>query len=136
MSETQAEPGLLATLPSTGNGQGPYIAPVPPPSQTQDVDPAETQEWLDSLEYVLNTKGPERVKQLLALLDAKARQAGVAMPHDPAQPAAAISRQPRAGAADQEHHPLERDGDGAPGQQALRRPGRAHFDLRLVRDAV
>jgi pyruvate dehydrogenase E1 component len=81
MSETQAEPEVTSTSPVANNGQGPYIAPVQPPSQTQDIDPAETQEWLDSLEYVLNTKGPERVKQLLALLDARARQAGVAMPH-------------------------------------------------------
>ncbi len=82
MSETQAEPEVSSTSPfAGGNGQGPYIAPVLAPSQSQDVDPAETQEWLDSLEYVLNTKGPDRVKQLLALLDAKARQAGVAMPH-------------------------------------------------------
>src|SRR5262245_40631788 len=80
MSETQAEPDVTSSQPSS-MGRGPYIAPVGPPSQTQDVDPAEAQEWLDSLEYVFNTKGPERVKQLLALLDAKARQAGVAMPH-------------------------------------------------------
>src|SRR6187397_3445448 len=60
-----------------GNGEGPPVTPVPP----QDIDPAETQEWLDSLEYVLSTKGPERVKQLLGMLDAKARQAGVTLPH-------------------------------------------------------
>src|SRR5437879_157741 len=49
--------------------------------QPQDIDPIETQEWLESLDYVLSTKGPERVKQLLARLDAKARQAGVTLPH-------------------------------------------------------
>ena len=82
MSETQAEPEVTSTSPlAGGNGHGPYIAPVPPPSQSQDVDPAETQEWLESLDYVLNSKGPERVKQLLAVLDAKARQAGVELPH-------------------------------------------------------
>jgi pyruvate dehydrogenase E1 component len=59
------------------NGEGPPVTPVPP----QDIDPAETREWLDSLEYVLNTKGPERVKQLLGMLDGKARQAGVTLPH-------------------------------------------------------
>src|SRR5258708_5624812 len=59
------------------NGEGPQVTPVPP----QDIDPVETKEWLDSLEYVLNTKGPERVKQLLAVLDRKARQAGVELPY-------------------------------------------------------
>jgi pyruvate dehydrogenase E1 component len=77
-TKTGSDPAVTAPVVSP-NGQGPYVAPVS--TEAQDVDPAETQEWLDSLEYVLNTKGPERVKQLLALLDAKARQAGVAMPH-------------------------------------------------------
>src|ERR687883_191670 len=59
------------------NGDGPQVTPLPP----QDIDPIETKEWLDSLEYVINTKGPERVKQLLAVLDRKARQAGVELPY-------------------------------------------------------
>src|SRR5207253_4673386 len=59
------------------NGDGPHVTPVPP----QDIDPVETKEWLDSLEYVLSTKGPERVKQLLAVLDRKARQEGVELPY-------------------------------------------------------
>ncbi len=45
-----------------------------------DVDPAETQEWLDSLQYVLNSKGPERAAYLLSLLDARARTEGVDLP--------------------------------------------------------
>ena len=77
MSETQAETQATSAPPPSSSGQGPYIAPVPAPSQLQDVDPAETQEWLDSLEYVLNTKGPERVKQLMALLDARDRKSVV-----------------------------------------------------------
>jgi pyruvate dehydrogenase E1 component len=44
-----------------------------------DVDPAETQEWLDSLEYVLKTKGPERVRYLLSLLESEASEKGVAI---------------------------------------------------------
>jgi pyruvate dehydrogenase E1 component len=59
------------------NGDGPHVTPVP----QQDIDPIETKEWLESLEYVLNTKGPERVKQLLAVLDRKARQEGVELPY-------------------------------------------------------
>ena len=46
----------------------------------RDSDPTETQEWLDSLEYVLSTKGPERVKQLLGLLEDRAHRAGVDIP--------------------------------------------------------
>ena len=47
---------------------------------TVDADPAETQEWLESLQYVLGSKGPERVKFLLSVLEAKALVDGVDMP--------------------------------------------------------
>ena len=47
---------------------------------TTDADPAETQEWLDSLEYVLSSKGPDRAKYLLSVLEAKALMEGVDMP--------------------------------------------------------
>jgi pyruvate dehydrogenase E1 component len=40
----------------------------------------ENQEWLDSLEYVLREQGPERVKELLTVLDEYAHQAGVDLP--------------------------------------------------------
>ena len=30
--------------------------------QTTDVDPIETQEWLDSLEYIISSKGHDRAK--------------------------------------------------------------------------
>ncbi|HVW03143.1 MAG TPA: pyruvate dehydrogenase (acetyl-transferring), homodimeric type, partial [Planctomycetaceae bacterium] len=45
-----------------------------------DVDPGETQEWLDSLEDVLRREGPERVRQLLVMLQEKAYREGVTMP--------------------------------------------------------
>jgi pyruvate dehydrogenase E1 component len=45
-----------------------------------DVDPAETSEWLESLQYVLDTKGPERVKYLLSILDEVAYRQGVDLP--------------------------------------------------------
>ncbi len=47
---------------------------------TQDLDPAETAEWLDSLEYVLTARGPERARYLLQVLDERARRAGVEVP--------------------------------------------------------
>lgn len=52
----------------------PYVA------QMQDLDPAETAEWLDSLEYVLASRGPERARYLLTLLEQRARQKGVDLP--------------------------------------------------------
>ncbi|REJ68399.1 MAG: pyruvate dehydrogenase (acetyl-transferring), homodimeric type [Planctomycetota bacterium] len=50
------------------------------PQTGPDTDPAETAEWLGSLEYVLESKGPERVRYLLSLLDEKAHYAGVDLP--------------------------------------------------------
>ncbi|MCH2179019.1 MAG: pyruvate dehydrogenase (acetyl-transferring), homodimeric type [Mariniblastus sp.] len=46
-------------------------------AQTTDIDPAETQEWLDSLEYVLGSRGAERAQYLLTMLEARARSEGV-----------------------------------------------------------
>lgn len=45
-----------------------------------DTDPAETEEWMGSLDYVLKSKGSERVKYLLKSLDTRARQEGVDVP--------------------------------------------------------
>jgi pyruvate dehydrogenase E1 component len=46
-------------------------------SQTADIDPAETSEWLGSLDYVLKTKGPERVQFLMDQLRYRAALEGV-----------------------------------------------------------
>ena len=45
-----------------------------------DADPTETAEWLDSLEYVLESRGPERVAFLIQTLRNRATQAGVELP--------------------------------------------------------
>jgi pyruvate dehydrogenase E1 component len=50
-------------------------SPIP-----NDIDPAETAEWLESLDYVLERKGPERVQQLLAALEEAAIRNGVELP--------------------------------------------------------
>ncbi|TWT89118.1 Pyruvate dehydrogenase E1 component [Pseudobythopirellula maris] len=50
-------------------------SPIP-----NDVDPTETAEWLESLDYVLESKGPERVSELLAALEAAAVRNGVDLP--------------------------------------------------------
>jgi pyruvate dehydrogenase E1 component len=46
----------------------------------EDIDPAETQEWIESLEYVLSSRGPVRAKYLLSVLEQKAKQSGVDRP--------------------------------------------------------
>src|SRR4051812_5373087 len=50
-------------------------SPIP-----NDVDPAETAEWLESLDYVLERKGPERVQQLITALQQAAIRNGVELP--------------------------------------------------------
>jgi pyruvate dehydrogenase E1 component len=52
-----------------------HNSPIP-----NDIDPAETAEWLESLDYVLERKGPERVQQLLAALEEAAIRNGVELP--------------------------------------------------------
>jgi len=44
------------------------------------IDEAELREWLESLEYVLQSGGPEKVKELLHNLDTYAHQGGVEIP--------------------------------------------------------
>src|SRR5262245_37878813 len=45
-----------------------------------DLDPQETAEWLESLEAVLRTQGPDRARYLLEQLLARAHRAGVELP--------------------------------------------------------
>ena len=45
-----------------------------------ELEAVETQEWLESLDYVLETGGPERVKRLLHHLQVHAQQAGLQLP--------------------------------------------------------
>ncbi|HMP78174.1 MAG TPA: pyruvate dehydrogenase (acetyl-transferring), homodimeric type, partial [Pirellulaceae bacterium] len=51
-----------------------------PLTPAADIDPTETQEWVDSLQYVLNSRGAERVKYLLSVLEARAKTEGVDLP--------------------------------------------------------
>jgi pyruvate dehydrogenase E1 component len=50
------------------------------PQDVQDITAIETQEWLDSLEWVSQNGGPERVAQLLDALETHARHRGVPLP--------------------------------------------------------
>ena len=45
-----------------------------------ELDAVEMQEWLDSLDYVLQNGGPDRVKHLLQRLQVHAQKAGVTLP--------------------------------------------------------
>jgi hypothetical protein len=47
----------------------------------QDLDPAETEEWLDSLDAVLEFDGPDRATFLLDELIGQARRSGAAAPY-------------------------------------------------------
>jgi pyruvate dehydrogenase E1 component len=53
-----------------------YIAP----KDAADLDAIETREWLDSLDYVLQSGGPAKVARLLRELTIHARQSGVKLP--------------------------------------------------------
>ena len=57
------------------------IAPI-----SGDSDPAETAEWLESLQYALETKGPERVAYLLSKLNVAAHTRGVEVPFSATTP--------------------------------------------------
>ncbi len=48
--------------------------------QLPDADPTETAEWLDSLDAVIDAKGPARARYLMAMLDERARRRAVGSP--------------------------------------------------------
>ena len=60
---------------------------VTPPSQgvtqSQDQDPAETREWLESIDSVLRAEGPERAHFLIERLIDRARRSGAYLPYRP-----------------------------------------------------
>ncbi len=51
-------------------------------SDNHDLDPQETQEWLESLDAVLEAQGLERAHYLLEQLIDKARRSGAYLPYD------------------------------------------------------
>lgn len=67
------------------------------PELSHDSDPQETAEWLESLEYVLETAGADRVRYLLKELEQKAYREGVTLPFSAQTPyinTIPFSRQP------------------------------------------
>ena len=86
------------------------------PKDAAELDAVETREWLDSLDYVLQSGGPVKVARLLRELtparDRERRQAAVHRQHalhqhDPRRRAGADAGQPRYRAPHQEPRPLE-----------------------------
>ena len=55
------------------------IAPAP----ADDVDPTETQEWLESIDSVLRVHGAERAHFLLERMIDHARRSGAYLPYSP-----------------------------------------------------
>ena len=53
---------------------------VPDPQPHTDVDPEETEEWIDSFADTIGRHGPERAQYLLGLLQEKAHRAGIPLP--------------------------------------------------------
>ena len=99
--------------------------PMTQQSPFEDIDPTETQEWLESIDSVLRAQGPERAHFLLEKLVDFTRRSGAYLPFKPntaylntiSQGAGAgISRRPLARAAQRGLHPLERARHGGAGQ--------------------
>ena len=55
-------------------------------AKSSDVEVIETQEWLDSLDYVMDHSGTERTRQLLNQLQSHARRKGVSIPFGSSTP--------------------------------------------------
>ena len=114
-------------------------------SKIDDADPAETREWLESIDSVLKTHGAERAHYLLERIIDHTRRSGAYLPFKPntayvntisTGAGARVSRRPRARAAHRGLHALERDGDGGAGQPAELGVRRPHRELRLGGHAV
>jgi pyruvate dehydrogenase E1 component len=56
------------------------LGDLPQQEVIPDVDPAETQEWIDSLRYVLESRGGQRARFLIGQLENAARRHGVEIP--------------------------------------------------------
>ncbi|HET8984996.1 MAG TPA: pyruvate dehydrogenase (acetyl-transferring), homodimeric type [Trueperaceae bacterium] len=52
------------------------------PAELNQLNNVEMREWLESLDYVLASGGPERVKEIIAAIEAHAEQNGVALPFE------------------------------------------------------
>lgn len=62
------------------------LGELEPSDQSVDIDSAETQEWLASLDYVLKSKGPDRVQFLIEQLRDRAAEEGIQCTQDTSTP--------------------------------------------------
>ena len=53
------------------------------PEEREELNRLERREWLESLDYVLASGGPERVAEIMTLLEAHSRRHGVQLPFEP-----------------------------------------------------
>ncbi len=67
-------------------GDGERRSATKPGSVPEDADPSETQEWLESLQYVLDSRGRQRAAFLLSALQHQARRAGLDLPLESTTP--------------------------------------------------
>jgi pyruvate dehydrogenase E1 component len=92
----------------------------------QDLDPTETQEWVESLSAVINREGTERAHFLLEKLVDSTRRSGGYLPFDPTTeyvntiPPHMEAKMPGDGMAHPYADSLERDGDGRARQPQAR----------------
>jgi pyruvate dehydrogenase E1 component len=94
MATMELESEVEAGVSVNGNGISPEAA----------LEQIETQEWLDSLDFVLQSGGPERVTELLKLLEIHAQRQGVKIPFAATTPY--INTIPR---AEQPEYPGDRE---------------------------
>ena len=122
---------------------GPILNGIP--SQLPDIDPDETQEWLDSLDGVIEDGGRQRARYVMLKLLERAREMQVGVPSLTATDyintisprAGAVVPRRRGGRAPLPRLPaLERRGHGAPRAAPRHRRRRPHLHLRLGRDAL
>ena len=114
------------------------------PKDASELEAIEQREWRESLDtYPAGRPRPRAAppRQPASSRPDVGRVAAVYRGHrvrqlDPPRRRNAPARQPGDRAPHQEHHPLERHGDGGPGQQALDGHRRPHLHLRLGRHAL
>ena len=113
--------------------------------QLPDIDEAETREWIESLDQVLEQAGENRARFLMYKLLKRARQLQIGVPaltqtryintHQP-RAGAVLPRRRGARAAHPPADPLERGGDGPARQRALPGHRRPHVHVRVGGDPV
>ncbi len=115
------------------------------PSQLPDIDPAETREWIESLDAVVDAEGRGRARFLLLKLLERAREQSIGVPAlrstdfintHPARARALVPRRRARRAPHPGLRPVERRDHGQPGQPRGSRGRRPHRHLRERREPL